>query len=113
MMLVTFRRFFHAFCAWMGSDMFERWCSPPSSDDEIAHVLGVYKSMGFPGCIGCTDGVSVLVRSLCDSRYKNTNYRHCYCRIQVPCRNGGSCVGDLMITTTNVIIFVISGIPLN
>lgn len=53
------RVFFHQFCYLFANRMFDIYCSPPSTPNEIAIVSGEYGMLGFPGCIGSVDCVHI------------------------------------------------------
>lgn len=53
------RKFFHKFCELFAAKYFTVYCSPPSTEEEIDHITGVYARMGLPGCIGSTDCVHI------------------------------------------------------
>lgn len=55
----TLRCFFHTFCKHFASDNYKAWVKGPETEEEISYTTGVYKMLGFPGCIGSCDVVHV------------------------------------------------------
>jgi Plant transposon protein len=53
------RLLFHRFCALFSLDLFDEYCSPPTTDVEIKKAMDVYTRLGLPGCIGSTDCVQI------------------------------------------------------
>merc|ERR1711998_152345 len=53
----TLRRFFHDFVRHMGPLHKER-CTPPTGA-ELKEHMDLYARIGFPGCVGSTDGVHI------------------------------------------------------
>ena len=48
------RVLFHKFCDLYSRKYFPVYCSPPTSEEDIAHTTGVYARLGLPGCNGST-----------------------------------------------------------
>lgn len=55
----THRIFFHQFCHSFATKFYPIYCHGPKSDDELEDSMAEYKSAGFPGCLGSTDGVHI------------------------------------------------------
>ena len=47
---------------------YEKWVHPPETAEEIEDILGLHAHLGFPGCIGFTDGLAVEVHNIPWSR---------------------------------------------
>lgn len=53
------RVFFHKFCFYFANKLFDVYCGPPTTEEEISSVTRAYGLLGFPGCIGSVDCVHV------------------------------------------------------
>ena len=51
--------FFHKFCENFSKDNYSNYINYPDSREDIERVIGVYKLLGFPGCVGSTDCVHI------------------------------------------------------
>ena len=70
----THRRFFICLCAWGRQRLFQKFCLPPSTDEEIDKIERLYAAAGFPGCMGSFDVTHVPLQSLSVNlvnQYKN------------------------------------------
>ena len=53
------RVFFHKFCHYFGQIVFDEYCKPPESVNEMEYILKQYEALGLPGCIGSMDCVHI------------------------------------------------------
>ena len=53
------RVFFHKFWDVFSKKYFTIYCSPPTTEEEIAMTTSIYSRLGLPGCIGSTDCVHI------------------------------------------------------
>ena len=53
------RVFFHKFCDLFSKKYFPIYCSPPTTEEEIAKTTPIYSRLGLPECIGSTDCVRI------------------------------------------------------
>jgi hypothetical protein len=53
------RVFFHKFCKLFSEANFSVYCSPPTSDEDIAKTVNIYERLGLPGAIGSVDCVHI------------------------------------------------------
>ena len=53
------RKFFHKFCTLFALHLWDEYCSPPKTEEEISKTVGIYTRLGLPGCIGSTDCVHI------------------------------------------------------
>jgi len=70
----THRRFFICLCAWGRTRFFGKFCSAPSTPEEISKITTIYTAAGFPGCMGSFDVTHVPLQSLSVNlvnQYKN------------------------------------------
>jgi len=70
----THRRFFVRLCYWGRTRLFRKFCSPPSTNEEISNITKIYAAAGFPGCMGSFDVTHIPLQALSVNlvnQYKN------------------------------------------
>ena len=75
----THRQFFMCLCAWGRQRLFRKFCSPPSTGDEVGKIENLYAAAGFPGCMGSFDVTHVPLQSLSVNlvnQYKNGKHEY-------------------------------------